>query len=239
MMDWSLVIRHWSLVIWPSAFPLPPFALAPHPIVHLNALLNSVATLLLVAGLVLIKRGQVAAHKRTMLSAFAVSIAFLGCYLWYHYQVGSVRFTHPGPVRYVYYTILISHVLLAITVPVLASWTIYLGLRATGCCEKQAGDCPLFLTPSDATANDEMQEKGTVPLSKPQHEEGDSPLFPADNIRQGDAEGRKKGTVPELAAYRMRHRRMAHWTYPIWLYVSVTGVVVYEMLYHLWPPVGP
>lgn len=206
MMDWSLVIGHWSFGLPPFPFRLPPFALAPHPIVHLNALLNSVATLLLVAGLVLIKRGQVAAHKRTMLSAFAVSIAFLGCYLWYHYQVGSVRFTHPGPVRYVYYTILISHVLLAITVPVLASWTIYLGLRATGCCEKQAGD---------------------------------SPLFPADNIRQGDAEGRKKGTVPELAAYRMRHRRMAHWTYPIWLYVSVTGVVVYVMLYHLWPPVGP
>jgi putative membrane protein len=155
----------------------------PHPIVHVNALLNSVAALLLVAGLVLIKRGQVTAHKRTMLSAFAVSIAFLGCYLWYHYQVGSVRFTHPGPVRYVYYTILLTHVLLAFTVPVLAIWTIYLGLRATGCCKK----------PDDEAAN-------------------------------------------EMAGFRMRHRRLARWTYPIWLYVSVTGVVVYVMLYHLWPP---
>jgi len=158
----------------------------PHPIVHLNALLNSVATLLLVAGLLLIKRGRVTAHKRTMLSAFAVSIVFLACYLWYHYQVGSVRFTHPGPVRYVYLTILASHVLLAITVPVLAVWTIYLGLRATGCCQK-----------SGETATDQQ------------------------------------------AAYRARHRRLAHWTYPIWLYVSVTGVVVYVMLYHLWPPAAP
>jgi putative membrane protein len=162
-----------------------PLAFATHPIVHLNALLNSVAALLLVAGLVLIKRGQVTAHKRTMLSAFVVSIAFLVCYLWYHYQVGSVRFTHPGFVRYVYYAILISHVLLAFTVPVLAIWTIYLGLRATGCCQES----------TDAATE-------------------------------------------QLAAYRTRHRRLAHWTYPIWLYVSVTGVVVYVMLYHLWPPVA-
>lgn len=158
----------------------------PHPIVHLNALLNGVATLLLVVGLVLIKRGQVTAHKRTMLSAFAVSTVFLGCYLWYHYQVGSVRFTHPGPIRYVYLAILASHVLLAITVPVLAIWTIYLGLRATGCCQK-----------SDTPASD------------------------------------------QTATYRARHRRLAHWAYPIWLYVSITGVVVYLMLYQLWPPVAP
>lgn len=157
-----------------------------HPIVHLNALLNTVAAALLVVGFVLIKQGRVAAHKRTMLSAFAVSVAFLACYLWYHYQVGSVRFTHPGPIRYVYLGILASHVLLAFTVPVLAVWTIYLGLRATGCCQR---------------SSDEASDQS--------------------------------------AAYRQRHRRLAHWTYPIWLYVSVTGVVVYVMLYHLWPPEGP
>ena len=175
--------------------------LSPHPIVHLNAALNAVATLLLVAGLLLIKRGQVTAHKRTMLTAFAVSIAFLACYLWYHYQVGSVRFTHPGPVRYVYLAILASHVLLAMTVPVLAIWTIYLGFRATGCCG--LGDCRLFLSQGDEPRRDDEQEKGTVPFT----------------------------------AYRVRHRRLARWTFPIWLYVSVTGVVVYVMLYHLWPPV--
>ena len=144
---------------------------AAHSLVHLNATLNAVAAVLLVIGLVMIKRGRVTAHKRVMLTAFAVSIVFLGCYLWYHYLVGSVKFTHPGAVRYVYYVILLSHVLLAFAVPVLAIWTIYLGLRAQ--------------------------------------------------------------VLPD---YRARHRRLARWTYPIWLYVSVTGVVVYAMLYHLWPP---
>ena len=73
---------------------------------HVNAALNATATVLLVVGLAMIKRGRVTAHKRVMLSAFVVSSVFLVCYLWYHYHVGSVRFTHPGVVRYVYFTIL-------------------------------------------------------------------------------------------------------------------------------------
>src|SRR5689334_8378588 len=76
--------------------------LAAHPIVHVNASLNSLATVLLLVGLYLIKRGRVEAHKHAMLTAFAVSIAFLACYVWYHMQVGRVEFTHPGPVRYLY-----------------------------------------------------------------------------------------------------------------------------------------
>ena len=79
--------------------------------------------------------------------------------------------------------------MLAATVPVLAVWTIYLGLRATGCC-------------GNAAAN-------------------------------GGGRGHRS---EDLAVYRASHRRLARWTYPIWLYVSVTGVVVYVMLYHLWPP---
>jgi putative membrane protein len=160
-------------------------AAAPHPIVHLNAALNATATVLLVIGLAMIKRGRVTAHKRVMLSAFAVSSAFLACYLWYHYNVGHVEFTHPGVVRYIYLTILLTHVLLALTVPFLASYQIYLGYRALGCCDSS----------EDAA---------------------------------------KRGAT--MADYAARHRRLARWTYPIWLYVSVTGVVVYVMLYHLWPP---
>jgi putative membrane protein len=160
-------------------------AAAPHPIVHVNAALNATATVLLVIGLVMIKRRCVTAHKRVMLSAFAVSIAFLACYLWYHFHVGHVEFTHPGVVRYVYLSILASHVLLAITVPFFASRQIYLGYRALGCCD---------------SGEDEVPREAT------------------------------------MADYAARHRRLARWTYPIWLYVSVTGVVVYVMLYHLWPP---
>jgi uncharacterized membrane protein YozB (DUF420 family) len=161
--------------------------LAAHPLAHVNASLNALATVLLIVGLVFIKSGRVEAHKRTMLAAFVVSTVFLACYVWYHLQVGSVRFTHPGPARYVYLTILASHVLLAITVPFLAIRQMYLGFRAIGCC---GGGRP-------------------------------------------DSE---KMTTMEL--YREKHVRLAKWAFPIWLYVSVTGVVVYVMLYHLWPPAG-
>ncbi len=137
---------------------------------HVNAILNALATVLLVIGFVLIKRGNVAAHKWTMLSCFGVSVVFLVCYLSYHQLLHAVTgergkpFEYPGQaVRYCYYAILISHVVLAAAVPFLASFTIYYGLRDQ----------------------------------------------------------------------RLRHRRVARWTFPIWLYVSVTGVVVYVMLYHL------
>jgi uncharacterized membrane protein YozB (DUF420 family) len=136
-----------------------------HDLPAVNASLNALATVLLVAGYVLIKQRRETAHKWTMISAFGVSVVFLGCYLFYHYHAGSVRFTDPSPVRYVYYAILLSHVLLAFSVPVLAVVTIYLGL------------------------------------------------------------------VDRRAA----HRRWAWWAWPIWLYVSVTGVIIYLMLYHLWP----
>ena len=161
--------------------------LAAHPLVHVNATLNALATLLLLIGLYFIKRGRVEAHKRTMLSAFAISSIFLVCYVWYHVQVGSVRFTHPGAIRYVYLAILASHVLLAVTVPFLTIRQIYLGFRALGCC------------------NGEMPQPEQLALAE---------------------------------LYRQMHCRLARWTFPIWLYVSVTGVVVYVMLYHLWPPVG-
>jgi len=160
---------------------------AAHTIVHVNASLNLVATILLITGLWLIKRGRVEAHKRTMLAAFAVSAAFLVGYVWYHVvmRVGSVRFTYPGAVRYLYFSILISHVILAMTVPPLAIRQMYLGFRALGCCPPP---------------------------------------------------GHQAEQLTVAAANRDKHIRLARWTFPIWLYVSITGVIVYLMLYHLWPP---
>jgi uncharacterized membrane protein YozB (DUF420 family) len=128
----------------------------------LNAVLNASATVLLVVGYSFIKQGREQAHKRAMLAAFVVSILFLISYLTYHYQALHVKFTGPATVRYVYYAILIPHVILAAAVPFLAVTTIYLG----------------------------------------------------------------------LTDQRPRHRRLARWTFPIWLFVSVTGVIVYVMLYH-------
>ena len=135
-----------------------------------NASLNGLATVLLLAGWVLIKSRKPAAHKAAMLMAFAVSMAFLACYLVYHQQLkqwtgsGSHRFEGQGLIRPVYFTILFSHVVLAAAVPVLALITIYRGLKS-------------------------------------QWE---------------------------------RHKRLARVTFPIWLYVSVTGVIIYFILYH-WP----
>jgi putative membrane protein len=150
---------------------------AAHPLVHFNAALNSIAMLLLILALVFIRQGWEHAHKHAMRAALGVTATFLVCYLYYHFQIRlTVKFTHPGVVRYVYYAILGSHVLLAMTVPFLALKAAYLGTKA--------------LDP--ATAAD--------------------------------------------PSFRQRHRSIVRWAYPIWLYVSVTGVVVYLMLYHLYPP---
>jgi putative membrane protein len=141
----------------------------------LNAALNSLAAILLIVGYVLIKQKREVAHKWTMLGAFGVSVVFLVSYLTYHQLlfanegIRGVPFTGPQPIRTLYYGMLLSHVLLAAAVPVLAIGTIYHGLK--------------------------------------------------DN--------------------RPKHRRWAWWTFPIWLYVSVTGVLIYVLLYHVYPHSSP
>lgn len=130
-----------------------------------NAILNATAAVLLVVGwrIILSGRERWKLHRNVMVTALTVSALFLVSYLVYHYQVGSVRFQGQGPVRTVYFTILITHTVLAAAVPVLAVITVVQALR-----------------------------------------------------RRWES-----------------HRRIARWTLPIWLYVSVTGVVVYWMLYRM------
>jgi len=152
-----------------------------HPLVHLNAALNALATVLLIVGLARIKRGAESAHGKTMLAALVASAAFLVSYMTYHLIAGSVPFTHAGPVRYIYFTVLISHVALAIAVPFLAIIAVSYGSKALGW-------------------------------------------------------GRAAALDPSTrAVYRSKHLRVVRWAFPIWLYVSVTGVIVYAMLYHIWP----
>lgn len=135
-----------------------------------NASLNGLATVLLLCGYVAIRRRRVELHKSLMLSAFATSILFLICYLVYHWALHSVtgeagkKFTGVGIIRPIYFTILITHVILAAAVPVLAVMTIYRALKQNW----------------------------------------------------------------------IAHKRIAVITFPIWVYVSVTGVIIYGMLYH-WP----
>src|SRR5260370_9667836 len=93
----------------------------------LNSMLNSVAAVLLLAGFLCIRRGWVRAHRAFMLSAFATSIAFFTSYVIYHYHVGDVRFQGHGWVRPVYFTILVSHVGLAVAIVPLALITLWRG----------------------------------------------------------------------------------------------------------------
>ncbi len=95
-----------------------------------NASLNAIAAVFLGAGFYFIRRRQIAAHRICMLIAFAVSVVFLVCYVAYHIQVGDVRFQGRGAVRPVYFTILISHIILAVTTVPLAIITLSRALRA-------------------------------------------------------------------------------------------------------------
>ncbi len=128
-----------------------------------NAILNATSAVFLIIGYVFIRNRKIEQHKKCMLAAFGVSILFLISYCIYHANAGSTKFLHEGWIRLVYFTILISHIILAFIIIPLALVTLYFAWR-------------------------ERFEK---------------------------------------------HRRIAKITLPIWLYVSVTGVLIYLMLYHM------
>ena len=127
----------------------------------LNALLNGSCAALLIAGYAFIRARRVTAHRACMLLALLTSALFLVSYLTYHYHAGSVRYRGTGWTRPAYFTLLITHTVLAAAV---------------------------------------------MPLA----------LVTAGRALRGQFD---------------RHVRLARWTLPIWLYVSVTGVVIYLMLY--------
>jgi putative membrane protein len=147
----------------PPAPARPAYDVSALPAV--NAALNATSAVLLAAGFACIRRRNVPAHRACMVAAFAASTLFLVSYLVYHAQAGSVPFQGRGWIRPVYFTLLLSHIVLAAVIVPLALTTLY-----------QAW----------------------------------SERFD-------------------------RHRRIARWTLPIWLYVSVSGVLIYWLLYHLFP----
>jgi uncharacterized membrane protein YozB (DUF420 family) len=132
----------------------------------LNATLNGVSAILLAGGYVAIRSGKIAVHKQFMIAAFTVSSAFLVSYLLYHYRVGHVPFQGQGWIRPVYFTLLLTHTILAVVI------------------------VPMIL----------------VTLRRAWLERFD------------------------------RHRIIARWTLPLWFYVSVTGVIVYLMVYQIYRP---
>ena len=133
----------------------------------LNAALNATSAVCLLAGFLCIRAKRISLHALCMVSACVVSTLFLGSYLIYHAQVGSVRFLGTGWTRPVYFTLLLTHTLLAVAIVPLAVRTLFLASR-------------------------------------------------------------RRFT---------EHRQLARWTFPLWLYVSVTGVIIYWMLYRI--PWGP
>ncbi len=132
---------------------------------HLNAVLNATSALLLLAGFRFIRLGRIQTHRNCQVTAVLTSTLFLISYLTYHYYHGATRFAGQGIVRPLYFTILITHTILAVVIVPLIIVTLYRAVR-------------------------------------------------------GDF---------------IRHHRIARWTLPLWLYVSVTGVVVYLMLYQIYP----
>lgn len=129
----------------------------------IDAALNASSVVLLTLGFIFIKRRNVQVHRLCMLSAVVTSTIFLVCYLTYHFYHGTTRFAGQGTSRWIYFSVLTSHTVLAAAIVPLVLVTLYRALRRRF----------------------------------------------------------------EL------HKRIARWTLPAWLYVSVTGVVVYWMLYHL------
>jgi len=130
-----------------------------------NACLNGLSALFLAAGFYFIRRKNVPAHRKCMLSAFTCSVVFLICYLTYHAQVGTTRFVNPAWFRPIYLTLLATHTILA------------------------AAIVPLILIT----------------------------LFRA------------------LWQRFDKHKKIARWTWPMWMYVSVTGVIIYLLLYQIYP----
>ena len=147
-----------------------------HQLPTLNALLNLTAAACMVVGYLFIRRSNIQAHFRWMGAAFAASALFLISYVTYHTLrqmaegVGHTRFMLEGVIQYVYYTVLITHLILAIVIVPLVLITLYRGWT-----------------------------------------------------------GYKNNDRDRIE----NHRKIARWTFPIWLYVSLSGVAIYLMLYHL------
>ena len=127
---------------------------------HVIGALNTATSLLLLLGLYFIKRKNVSAHRTTMLGAFGLGALFLVCYILYHVSNPSTPFGGQGPIRQVYYFLLVSHILLSIVVVRFVLLAVYYAL------------------------------------------------------------------TDQIA----RHRKVVKYAYPTWLYVSVTGVLVYLLI---------
>jgi uncharacterized membrane protein YozB (DUF420 family) len=136
-----------------------------HDLPAVNASLNAISAVLLIAGFVLIKRKNRTAHRNCMLGALVASTLFLACYLYYHFHAGRTVFKDPAWFRPIYLALLLTHTTLAVAI------------------------VPMILVTVIRAAKQQFD----------------------------------------------RHKQIARWTWPLWMYVSVTGVLIYYLLYHRFP----
>lgn len=132
---------------------------------HVNAALNTISTILLLIGFIMIKSGRKESHRKVMIAALCVSALFLVSYLTYHFTAPIFVFPGTGWAVPAYYTLLISHVVLATAVTPMVIYTVWRAYK-------------------------------------------------------GEFE---------------RHKKIARWTWPVWMYVTISGVAVYAILYHVYP----
>src|ERR1043166_8583304 len=136
-----------------------------HDLPAVNASLNAISAVLLIAGFVLIKRKNRTAHRNCMLGALVASTLFLACYLYYHFHAGRTVFKDPAWFRPIYLALLLTHTTLAVAI------------------------VPMILVTVIRAAKQQFD----------------------------------------------RHKQIARWTWPLWMYVSVTGVLIYYLLNHRFP----
>src|SRR5687768_8336679 len=163
----SLIFISVSSVRWAASRARNDMTISDLPAV--NALLNSLSTIFLINGYLLIKRGRQAAHRNCMIGALVTSTLFLTSYVYYHYNAGRTDFINPEWFRPIYLVILVTHIILAVVIVPLALMTVILAVRRR---------------------------------------------------------------------YEL-HKRISRWTWPLWMYVSVTGVLIYFLLYQIFPQTKP
>ena len=142
---------------------------------HINAVIKSITMVLLIAARVAIKSGNEAGHKKAMVAALLSALLFLAFYIYYHSNSGLAKFGGEGAIRYVYFTLLIIHVVGATIIVPLVPMAAYRGFKG---------------------------------------------------YSSGDA------------TQRAKHKRLVRITWPLWTFVSVSGLIVYFMALHIWPCEG-
>ena len=202
-----------------------------HDLPAVNATLNSLSAVLLTLGFIFIKRGNKIAHRNCMIAAFSTSVIFLACYLTYHALVKTVtHFVEPPWFRPIYLTILLTHTFLAVVIAPLILVT--LAYRSQKILDGRK-TISFWLIVAALILLVMALITGFI---------FGSPRTPKPHFNLADVIAGGLlifsfllGFISLLLFKFKAHATIARWTWPLWMYVSVTGVVVYLLLYQIFP----